>query len=125
MNFTPFETAFSKAFANNAEKQNTIKSANSNHSLVFMDGEKTLAIYRAAFDHDGNLGLFVEFATSKVITFEQGIDYFIGLAKYADAKFIKFKSHRKGMKKVALSYGFKVLLEDGGLITYQKEVNYG
>lgn len=87
-----------------------------------LSGDFYFCIYHPKFNHDGELGLFIEFATSTEISFEDGIQYLIGLAKSADAKFIQFKTKRKGVLKLSRQLGFDVVSRHKDTFTINKEV---
>lgn len=115
------KTLLKAYFGNRIEIKRALNLPKQNKANV-IQGEFYYCIYHPKFNYDGELGLFVEFATSTKIPFKEGIDYLVSLARSADAKFIQFKTKRKGVVKLSRQLGFDVISRHKDTFTINKEV---
>lgn len=95
-------------FGNKSEINRVIQLSNSDTSNTIQT-DSCFAVYHATFDSDNRLGLFIEFGTSTKLNFTAGINYLSDLARSGEAKFIKFKTKRKGLLKLARKAGFDAI----------------
>ncbi|MER2492320.1 hypothetical protein [Catenovulum sediminis] len=113
-----------KAYSCDEEIQLAIQKIKSNKA-AYIETDNSLIIYHATFNHDGELGLFVELAISTDMNCTDLDNLTTDMAKVAKAEFVKFKTRRKAMVKQAKRHGFHVSVRHQNIYTLVKEVKHG